>query len=381
MAIEVKIDSLLEHVNDLEDPRSTTNQKHPLVNVVVITICASIAGATKYTQVETFGKERRDWLETFLDLANGIPSHDTIGRIFRLMNPESFTKLFHGWIEAVFGKVGPQVIAIDGKTARRSGDSHTGIGPLHMVSAWAADDNISLGQVKTADKSNEITAIPLLLKQLDISECTITIDAMGCQKKIAEAIIEQQGDYVLGLKANQSELLEDAKALFEEVESAGGGFDDVREARCKTKNKGHGRVETREVTVMEDLSLPARQKEWVGLRTFARVVSTRTLKGKTSKETRYYASSLPCRAKRMAMAIRQHWSIENSLHWCLDIAFREDESVTRKGHGPENLAILKRLTHSLLKNETTHKQGIEGKRFRAAISPEYMLKVLCAPRS
>jgi predicted transposase YbfD/YdcC len=381
MDTEAKIDTLLEYVNKLEDPRSKTNQKHPLVNIVVIAICASIAGATKYTQVETFGKERREWLEEFLDLANGIPSHDTIGRIFHLLNPESFGKLFHSWIETVFGKLRPQVIAIDGKSARRSGDSCAGVGPLHMVSAWAAEDNIVLGQVKTADKSNEITAIPLLLEQLDIAKCTVTIDAMGCQKKIAEAIIEQQGDYVFGLKGNQSGLLEDAKKLFEEVEGAGGKFDDVRESRCRTKDKGHGRVEVREVTVMRDHSLPARQKEWTGLRTFARVVSTRTLKGKTSNETRYYASSLPCSAKRMAKAIRQHWSIENSLHWCLDIAFREDESVTRKGHGPENLAILKRMTHSLLKNETTHKQGIEGKRFRAAISPEYMLKVLCTPRS
>ncbi len=381
MTTEVKMDTLIEHLTELEDPRSKTNQKHPLVNVITISICAAIAGATKYTQVETFGIERKDWLAEYLDLTNGIPSHDTIGRIFRLLNPESFNGFFHCWIDDVFGKTCPQVVAIDGKTARRSGDNSSGIGPLHMVTAWATEDNIVLGQVKTADKSNEITAIPLLLEQLDINGCVVTIDAMGCQKKIAEAIIGEKGDYVFGLKGNQSCLLQDAKELFMEVESKGGEFIDVRQSRCKTKDNGHGRVEIREYTVMEDKSLQSRQKSWPGLRTFARVISTRTLKGKTSVETRYYASSLRCSAKPMAKAIRQHWSIENSLHWCLDIAFREDESVTRKGHGPENLAILSRLTHSLLKNERTHKQGIEGKRFRAAISPEYMLKVLCAPRS
>jgi predicted transposase YbfD/YdcC len=381
MTKEVKLDTLVEHLTELEDPRSNINQKHPLVNIVTIAICASIAGATQYTQIETFGKERSEWLAAYLDLTNGVPSHDTIGRVFRLLDPEAFNDLFHCWIDSVFGKLDPQVIAIDGKTARRSGDSASGIGPLHMVTAWATEDNIVLGQVKTEDKSNEITAIPLLLDQLDIKDCTVTIDAMGCQKKIAEKIIEKQGHYILGLKGNQSALLQEAKELFEEVESTAYKLDGVRQSRCKTKEKGHGRKELREYTVMEDFYLPPDRNGWIGLRTFARVISTREVKEKTSVETRYYASSLPCNAKIMANAIRQHWSIENSLHWCLDIAFREDESVTRKGNGPENQAILKRLTHSLLKNECTHKQGIEGKRFRAAISPEYMVKVLCAPRS
>lgn len=380
MAKELNCAKLVEYVEALEDPRSTTNRRHPLVNIIFISICAAISGATKWTEVETFGKEREEWLSKYLDMSNGVPSHDTIGRVFRLLRPETFSQIFHEWIEVAMGPPCPDVVAIDGKTDRRTGDSSLGKSALHMVTAWATEDQVVLGQVKTEDKSNEITAIPLLLDELDLEGVTVTVDAMGCQRAIAEKILEGNGDYVFGLKGNQSGLLEHAKELFTEVEEAGEDFADVQKDQHTSNEKDHGRVERREYAVLEDSTLPGTQGAWPGLRSFVRVISERTEKDQTTREIRYYATSLPCNARELAKAVRKHWSIENSLHWCLDMSFRSDESRIRKDHAPENLAVLVRMTHSLLKNERTDKRGIVGKRFRAALSPAYMEKVLCRPR-
>ena len=363
----------------LDDPRQEINQRHKLIDIVVLAVCAAICGADKWTDVESFAKAKEEWYRQFLDLPSGIPSHDTFGRVFAHLDPEAFQEGLLNWLGAVFDLDIAQQIAIDGKTARRSGDQVLGKKALHMVSAWALDNQVVLGQVKTDDKSNEITAIPALLAMLDIEDCVISIDAMGCQKDIAEQIIDGGGDYVLGLKGNQGGLLKEAEALFDEA--YGKPHDDVREATYRTTERGHGREEVREYQIMEDLFCSERRRSWKGLRCFGRVISTRTVKGKTSTEIRYYATSLRCHAKAFGKAVRSHWGIENSLHWSLDMAFREDESRVRKDHGATNMSILYRFALSLLKNERTHKRGIQGKRLLAGWDNAYLLKVLGVARS
>lgn len=365
---------IIDYFAELPDPRKKVNRQHKLLDVVVITVCAAICGADEWTEVEDFGCGREEWFRQFLDLPNGIPSHDTFGRVFSLLDPQAFQTCLFNWVKAAFKIEDAQVIAIDGKTARRSGDGKLGKKALHMVSAWATANHVVLGQVKTEEKSNEITAIPELLALLNIKDCTVTIDAMGCQKNIARMIIDGGGHYIFGLKGNQSGLLEEAKKLFSEVGDE--KFDDVRQRYRKTIDRGHGRREVREHLVIEDLMPTKRGKDWPGLRCFGRVTSERTADGKTGTEERYYVTSLPCNAKVFAESVRAHWGIENSLHWCLDVAFNEDDSRIRIGNAQENMGILRRFTMGLLKNEKTHKRGIKNKRKMAGWSNDYLLKVL-----
>lgn len=370
--------SITSFFSVLEDPRPDHTRRHKLIDIMTIAICGVICGADSWVELEQFGKSKEEWLKGFLELPNGIPSHDTFGRVFALLDAQQFRDCFLAWVQAVSAVTRGQVIAIDGKTLRRSHDKSLGKSAIHMVSAWASENRLVLGQTKVAEKSNEITAIPELLALLDISGCIVTIDAMGCQKEIARLIIEDSGDYVLALKENQGQLYREVKELFEDeglVASEGDFEGDFHE----TVNKGHGRLEHRRcwsIADQEYISYLNLKGEWRGLRSVAKVTGERRIGEKVSIESRYYISSLPGGAEQLLRAVREHWGIENSLHWVLDIAFREDESRVRKGHGPENLATMRHMALNLLRRETSSKGGVKARRLRAGWDETYLLKVL-----
>ncbi len=366
--------SITSFFSVLEDPRSDHTRRHKLIDIMTIAICGVICGADSWVELEQFGKSKEEWLKGFLELPNGIPSHDTFGRVFALLDAQQFRDCFLAWVQAVSAVTRGQVIAIDGKTVRRSHDRSLGKSAIHMVSAWASENRLVLGQTKVAEKSNEITAIPELLALLDISGCIVTIDAMGCQKEIARLIIEDSGDYVLALKENQGQLYREVKELFEDegLVATEGDFHE-------TVNKGHGRLEHRRcwsIADQEYVSYLNPKGEWRGLRSVAKVTGERRIGEKVSIESRYYISSLPGDAEQLLRAVREHWGIENSLHWVLDIAFREDESRVRKGHGPENLATMRHMALNLLRRETSSKGGVKARRLRAGWDETYLLKVL-----
>jgi predicted transposase YbfD/YdcC len=369
--------SLTEHFALLEDPRAEHLTDHKLIDIIMIAICAVICGAETWTDIELFGNERFDWLRQFLELENGIPSHDTFGRVFAGIDAEQFQVCFASWVQAVFHATKGQVIAVDGKQARRSHDRTNGKHAIHVISAWATANHLVLGQRKVDEKSNEITAIPELLRLLDVSGCIVTIDAMGCQTEIAEQIIDQEADYVLTVKENQGHLYEDIDLFFQLAHQ--NDFQKINYTFDRTVNKGHGRIETRQcwaISGEDSLQFLRDHEQWKGLRTIAKVNSQRQVKSKITIETRYYISSLPNDAKKILQAARSHWGVENSLHWVLDVAMGEDDSRIRKDNAPENMAALRRIALNLLKQEKTLKRGIQGKRLKAALSPDYLLKVL-----
>ena len=366
--------SVKEHFSSVSDPRILRKTRHKLIDVIVITLCAVIAGADDWVEIAAFGKEKEQWFKTFLELPGGIPSHDTFGRVFSLINPEEFGKCFVSWIRSAFPLGESDVIAIDGKTARRSHDRINGKSAIHVVSAWAVRNRLILGQVKTDDKSNEITAIPELLKTLDIKGCIVTTDAMGCQKEIVRQIVNQGADYVLSLKGNQGNLHKEVELFFQDAKKD--GYKDVVRETHTTVDGGHGRVETRTYTVTADVDWFEEKSKWKNLTTFGMVESTREIGDQTTHETRYYISSLPCDAKRFAEAARDHWGVENSLHWCLDISFGEDESRVRSGHAPANLAIIRRFALSLIKQDPQRKIGVKASRKRAGWGNDYLLHLL-----
>jgi len=366
VSIETHFEKLLDHRHH--------NKLHKLIDVIIITICAVVAGADTYEQIENFGKKRKKWLSKFLELPYGIPSHDTFGRIFERMNPKEFQNCFKLWIESVTDQTKGQVIAIDGKTLRRSHDKSTDKKAIHMISAWAASNKVVLGQLKTEEKSNEITAIPQLLRLLDISSCIVTIDAMGTQKKITKTIKKNNGDYVLAVKGNQKSLYNDIKLFFKNMgnmKSEGFKFEEH-----KTVDSGHGRIETRRYVMTSDIDWLENKEDWAGLKSIGMVESTREIKEKCSYEKRYYISSLKCDTKKFGEAVRSHWGIENSVHWVLDIAFREDESRIRKGSAPENFAAIRHIALNLLRNNKTFKGSIKTKRLNAAMDINYLEAVM-----
>ena len=371
------LEAIEEHFSKVNDPRIDRRKEHKLIDMIVIAICAVICGAEGWTDIENFGNSKLPWLKTFLELPNGIPSHDTFGRVFSMLDAQQFQLAFYEWVMAVNEIVHGQIINIDGKRLAGSEDKFLGKRAIYMVSAWAEENEIVLGQRKVEEKSNEITAIPELLKLLAISGCIVTIDAIGTQTQIAKTIMEAQADYVLSVKENQGHLFEDISVLFA-VDQAH-DFKYASLARHQEVNKGHGRIETRECWSTSDpayLNLIRDRENWVGLRSIAMVVSTRMVADKQTKKTRYYISSLPSDPERLLHVVRRHWAIENELHWILDVAMNEDHSRVRKDQAPENLAVLRHFALNLLKQEKTAKGGIHAKQLQAAWKQDYLLKVL-----
>jgi len=365
--------SLVESFSHIDDPRSDSGKRHDLMEIISIAICAVICGAEGWSDVELFGRSKHEWLKRFLKLPNGIPSHDTFGRVFSLIDPCQFQKCFADWVRGVSELTRGEVVAIDGKTLRRSYDSSRGRAAIHMVSAWAQKNSVVLGQVKVADRSNEITAIPRLLSMLEVSGCIVTIDAMGCQKEIAAKVVESGADYILSVKNNQPRLYEDITETFAQ------GPESLSQDYFETVDKGHGRIEIRRCWAVSEpdyLDYINDGGRWKNLASIAMVESERRVDGDTTVESRFYISSLRCDAKLLLAATRGHWSIENSLHWVLDISFREDDSRVRAGSAPENLAVIRHMALNLLKQDTTIKASIKGKRKRAGWDNDYLLAVI-----
>jgi predicted transposase YbfD/YdcC len=363
--------SILEHFQELEDPRVVARCDHKLIDIIAIAICGVICSADTWEDIEAYGKAKEDWLRTFLELPEGIPSHDTFNRVFRFIDPAKFQECFLSWIQSVSNAMNGSVIAIDGKTVRHSYDSANEKPAIHMISAWAHKNHMVLGQLKVDDKSNEITAIPELLEILDVNGCIVTIDAMGCQKEIAGKIVDGGGDYVLAVKGNQGTLYDDIKLYFDNMEKCKSEYDFHRKVE-----KGHGRIETREHWITSDVEWLDPKGKWKNLSSIGMVRSERLVNKEKSAEIRYYITSREFSAEKFGEVVRSHWGIENSLHWVLDMAFREDESRVRKDNAPENLALLRRIALNLLKQEKTKKRGIAGKRRLAGWDNAYLNKIL-----
>jgi predicted transposase YbfD/YdcC len=375
MTINLAADApLLQAFASLPDPRKSRNQIYPLIDIVAVATIGILCSANDWITVVRWANAYKEWFQSVGLCHNGIPSDDTIGRFFRLVDPKAFESCFAQWMHTIVEKI-QGVIAVDGKTICNSGDKFTGAKPTHIVTAFAAENDVTLGQLKTSEKSNEITAIPELLDMFSLKGCIVTIDAMGCQKAIVEKIQDRGGDYVLGLKGNQSSLYAEAVNFFEQAIIV-----KAEEASCsyaKTIEKDHGRIEEREVWTTSNLDwLDGYVKAWKGLKSFVCVQSTSHEKGKTSVEKRYYISSLTSTADRMGEIIRFHWNIENKLHWHLDVSFNEDKSKIRVGHGAENFSLLKRCVLNLVKADTTEKASITLKRRMAGWDVAYRLKLL-----
>ena len=361
------------HFNKLTDPRVERTKLHSLLDMVVITLCATICGAEGWADVERFGKMKRDWFVRFLSLENGIPSHDTFGRVFARLDTQEFQTCVHNWLLNLGLQLKDQGISIDGKTLRRSFDAATGKSALHMVSAWASQLRICLGQVAVDGKSNEITAVPKLLELLELNGAVVTLDAMHCQKDTTAAIRAKKADYLITVKANQPKLHEAVQQFF--LNAADQDYEGVR--IHKTTERNRGRVERREVYVAPAPAELTESGAWVGLRTLGMIYRYRLVDGQESHAVTYFISSLPSRVKRIARHVRGHWGIENSLHWVLDVTFGEDDSRVRKDDSPEIAGIFRRLALSVLQQDTSLKSSIRGKRLQAGWNEEILERILC----
>jgi len=375
--------SLIEHFKTLTDPRVDRTKDHELVEVLVIAVCCLLCAGQSFNDMEDFGKAKYDWFKTFLSLRNGIPSHDTFNRVFQALDPKQFLDCFLKWTQSLRHALAQEIVALDGKALRRALNQRQS--PKYVVSAWAEGNNLVLGQLKVEDKSNEITALPELLRVLELAGCIVTIDAMGCQKKIAKEIIEADADYVLALKGNQETVHEEVKtfldsAVEEQKKKRPAGAVIAKEVsrlqHCETIEKDHGRMETRRYYQSDYLDWFADQAKWEGLRSVGMVESVRELEGKTTLERRYYLCSLKLEVATFARAVRGHWGVENKVHWVMDVCFGEDQSRARQGYAAENLASLRRLALNLLRRESTKKRGIKGKQLNASWDHAYLLKLL-----
>jgi len=378
--------SLIEHFKDLADPRIDRTKEHDLIDVLIIAVCCLLCAGESFNDMEDFGKAKEEWFKGFLKLRNGIPSHDTFNRVFQALDPKQFLECFLRWTQSLREAIPQEVVALDGKALRRAmNKSQT---PRYIVSAWAESNNLVLGQLKVDEKSNEITAVPELLRVLELAGCIVTVDAMGCQKKIAKEIIEADADYVLALKGNQEKVHEEVKSFLD------ASFEQQKQQRpkgalvpkeaaalksCETVEKDHGRMETRRYYQSDYLDWFADKDKWEGLRSVGMVESIRQIDGKSTLERRYYLSSLPVEVETFGRAVRGHWGVENKLHWVMDVCFREDQSRARQGYAAENLATLRRLALNLLKREKTKKRGIRGKQLNASWDHPYLLRLLGVP--
>lgn len=371
--------SINAYFAEMDDPRIEKNQKHPLINLISIAILGVICGADTWVDIERYGNAKREWLSSFLDLRNGIPSHDTFGRVFRWLDAEQFQAQFIAWTQHICDLTAGAVVALDGKKLRRSHDQSHERDGIWMVSAWAGENRMVLGQTKVNEKSNEITAIPVLLTALDISGCVVTVDALGTQTTIAQHIIEADAEYILPVKNNQGRLYEAMNLLFEGFEAE--NYSEVVYDTAKRVSQGHDRREIRQCWVVQQAEYRAylrRGQDWPKLTSLVKLLTVRQTDAKTEVTTRYFISSWSASAQAFLKAIREHWQIENGLHWVLDIAFREDEARIRKDHAPQNMALLRHIALNLLKHESSVKVGIAAKRKMAGWDNAYLLKVLCS---
>jgi predicted transposase YbfD/YdcC len=364
------------HFASLPDPRVERTKKHRLIDLLFIAVCTIISGGESFADMQLFGEAKEEWLRTLLELPHGIPSHDTFGRVFSLLDPKAFGECFLRWSAALHEATKGEVIALDGKTLRHSFDAASGQSALHIVSAWASANGLTLGQLKVDGKSNEITALPALLKLLDVTGCVVTMDAMGCQRELAGQIVEQAGDYVFCLKGNQSSLHEDVQYFFAEATAM--KFQDVPHRYQETVEKDHGRIEIRRCWMVEEVAIAwlARDKQWPGLASIAAIEAERRIGQKVTKETRYFLSSLKGSVKPLAEAARKHWGIENSLYWVLDVTLNEDQSRVRKHHAPENLALLRRLALNLIRKTKPPKTSVRGSIKKAGWDNSFLEAIL-----
>ena len=363
--------SIIEHFSSIPDPRIDRRKLHKLQDIFFITLCAVICGADDWVSIEQFGEAKEAWLTEVLKLENGIPSHDTFGNVFAAINTEQFSECFSRWAADIADLGEGEIIAIDGKCLRRSLDKASGKAAIHMVSAWATQNQLVLGQQKVDDKSNEITAIPKLLMQLNIAGAVVTMDAMGCQTKVAEQIVNQGADYLLSLKGNQGNLHQDVKLFFES--------ENTRPAvGHESYDGGHGRIETRTVRACADIDwLKERHPQWVDLKSIVAVTAQREERDKTTQETRYFISSMDASdPKRLGQIVRAHWGIENNLHWVLDYAFDEDAQRARVGHSAANMTVIRHIALNLVKSEKTVRVGVKNKRLKAGWDEDYLLKIV-----
>ena len=370
---------IIRHFHEMPDPRINRRRPHLLVDILTIGLCTLVAGGEHFTDMEAFGKAKEKWLRTFLKLPEGIPSHDTFTRVFSAIDPAAFLDCFVRWVRAACPSLDGEVVAIDGKALRHALNEGDSI-PF-IVSAWASKSGLALGQVKVNDKSNEITAIPELLDAIDLDGCVVTIDAMGCQKKIAALIADKKADYVLALKGNHATVLEEIEAFFADAVAPCA----TRAADCvapgtmdffKTRDKDHGRLETRCCWQSTDIDWFEDKPLWKHLRSIGMVESIRKVKGKSSVERRFFLSSLPLNAQNFAEAVRGHWGVENALHWTLDVTFREDYSRARTKHAAQNMATLRRIALNLIKNGPPRKNSLRQRRLLAALDDSYLGELL-----
>lgn len=375
--------SLIEHFQVLPDPRVDRTKDHELIDILVIAICTLLCAGESFNDMEDFGKAKADWFKTFLRLRNGIPSHDTFNRVFAALDPQAFLDCFLRWTQSLRAAVAQEIVALDGKALRRALNRDHSV--KYVVSAWAEDNGLVLGQLKVADKSNEITALPQLLRALELAGCIVTADAMGCQKQIAKEIIEADAAYVLALKGNHETVHEEVKSFLDETATEKNAKP-VRPspaaaqlAVLETVEKDHGRLETRRYYQSAELAWFADRAQWEGLQSVGMVEAIREVGAQRTVERRYYLSSLPLGVETFARAVRGHWGVENKLHWVLDVQMREDQSRARAGYAAENLATLRRLALNLLKREKTKRRGIRGKQLNASWDHAYLLRLLGVP--
>ncbi len=375
-------DQFFSHFRNLKDPRVERTRDHKLIDIIAIAILAVISGASGWQGMEDYGLSKQQWLEQFLELPKGIPSDDTFRRVFERLDPHQFQQGFQSWVSSLAGLLGATVVSLDGKTHRGSYDREQGQSALQTVSAWASEHRLMLGQMKVDEKSNEITAIPALLELLDLSGCIITIDAMGTQKEIAQQIIEAQADYILTLKGNHPTLYAQVSNWFDSAQTQ--GWEGIDCSYDEGVEAGHHRRETRRVwcVPLEQLGALYQLNQWAGLQTVVIVERTRRLWNQTTHEVQFYLSSLEADAGKIGRAVRQHWGIENQLHWTLDVTFSEDSSRVRRGHGPENLGLLRRLALNALNQEQSFKGSLASKRRRAGWNNDYLRQILqaCQPQ-